>query len=101
MKFLSTILLLLLQVTSLEAVPSYPFPYQYEQPDGSKTPNIYLTGDERYSWLHDNAGFTVIQDEKGWYVYAKRDEDGELVSAGVRVGKVDPKKLGLDPIYHP
>jgi hypothetical protein len=90
-------LLFSFKIARLDAVPAYPFPYHYEQPDGSKTPNIYLNGDERYSWLHDGDGFTVIQDEKGWYVYATRNKEGALISAGARVGKVDPQKLGLEP----
>ena len=60
------------------------------------TPEIFLNGDEHYAWKTDRKGYTVIQDEQGWYVYAKKI-NGELVPSGVRVGYGSPKKLGLTP----
>ena len=64
------------------------------QPDGSKTPELFLNGDEHFSWKTDKKGYTVIQNEQEWYVYARK-VDGELVSSGIRVGYGNPKKLGL------
>jgi hypothetical protein len=78
--------------------PASPFPNRYAQPDGSVTPQLFLKGDERYAWLSDADGYTVIRDTNGWYVYARRGSNGGLESAGVRVGKVDPKtQLGIYP----
>ncbi|KAG7364454.1 peptidase M6 [Nitzschia inconspicua] len=88
--------LLFLGSTCVEAAPASPFPNVYEQPDGSKTPYLYLNGDERYAWLHDEEGYTVMVDESGWYVYAQSDGNGGLESAGARVGKVKPEKLNLE-----
>jgi M6 family metalloprotease-like protein len=79
----------------LEAAPASPFPNEYEQPDGSRTPPLYLNGDERYAFLHDQEGYTVLKDENGWYVYAESDGEGGLKSANVRVGKVNPEKKNL------
>jgi M6 family metalloprotease-like protein len=91
-----TAILLLLKMVRPEGAPASPFPNVYEQPDGTKTPSLYLNGDERYAWLHDEDGYTVMVDENEWYVYAKSDGNGGLESAGARVGKVDPKKLNLE-----
>jgi M6 family metalloprotease-like protein len=66
----------------------------YDQPDGSTTPELFLKGDEHYNWMTDKRGYSVVQDAQGWWVYAKK-VDGNLASAGVRVGFGNPKKLGL------
>jgi M6 family metalloprotease-like protein len=81
----------------VNAAPASPLPQVYRQPDGSSTPELYLNGDEHYAWLSDPKGYTVIQDEQGWYVYAQKTSDGNLISAGTRVGHVNPKKMGLAP----
>mmetsp|Transcript_27843 Transcript_27843/g.36297 ORF Transcript_27843/g.36297 Transcript_27843/m.36297 type:complete len:706 (+) Transcript_27843:61-2178(+) len=78
------------------AMPANPEPLNYEQPDGSETPLIYLRGDARHNWMEDSKGYTVLEDTDGWYVYAKK-EGGRLVSSGARVGFVNPKKMGLLP----
>mmetsp|Transcript_12782 Transcript_12782/g.29744 ORF Transcript_12782/g.29744 Transcript_12782/m.29744 type:complete len:417 (-) Transcript_12782:3352-4602(-) len=80
----------------VEAAPAYPLAEPYEQPDGTQTPPLYINGDEEYTWLSDEKGYTVIEDEHDWYVYAKK-VDGVLVSTGVKVGYKNPKKLGLVP----
>ena len=76
------------------AAPANPMGRIYDQPDGSITPELFLKGDEHYNWMADKHGHSVIQDDQGWWVYAKH-VDGSLVSAGVRVGFGNPKKLGL------
>jgi hypothetical protein len=91
-----TAVYLFLRVVWLEGAPASPFPNVYEQPDGTKTPSLYLNGDERYAWLHDEEGYSVIVDENGWYVYAKSDGHGGLDSAGGRVGKISPERLKLE-----
>lgn len=87
---------LLFRSAWVEAAPASPFSNVYEQPDGSETPALYLNGDERYAWLHDEDGYTVMVDENGWYVYAQSDGNGGLESAGARAGKVNPEKLNLE-----
>lgn len=93
-----TILLLSNQSFSTSASPASEHPAIYKQPDGNVTPNLYLHGDERYAWLTDESGYTVVRDLDGWYVYAKMSEDGIfLESTGQRVGQVNPQSLGLEP----
>jgi M6 family metalloprotease-like protein len=94
--FLRSALLLFLS-TAVNSAPASPLPNVYKQPDGTDTPEIYLHGDEKYSWLSDAKGYTVLRDDSGWYVYAKKTASGWLESAGARVGKVNPKKMGLKP----
>lgn len=91
-----TALLALTVIPLISAAPASPHGRLYDQPDGTSTPEIFLHGDEYYSWKTDRNGYTVIQDDQDWYVYARK-EVGELVSSNIRVGYGNPKKLGLVP----
>lgn len=79
------------------AAPASPHGRPYSQPDGSKTPDLFVKGDQHYNWIADENGYTVMQDAGGWWCYATKI-DGELVSSGMRVGYGNPKKLlGIVP----
>lgn len=84
--------------TSIHAAPANPTPQVYYQPDGAETPLIYVRGNQIYSWLADEKGYTIVKDEQGWYNYAMKTEEGDLVSSGVKVGSKNPKKLGIAPM---
>jgi M6 family metalloprotease-like protein len=79
----------------VESAPLTDFPVTVKQPDGM-TLHLYVSGDEHYNRLHDQEGYTIIQDPAtGYYVYAGLDPDGDLVSSGYAVGSVHPKTIGL------
>lgn len=89
-------MLMLLTITEftlsqeVSAIPANPAGFTVVQPDGTRV-QIRLRGDE---WFHVEetvrGGYTVIQD-RGWYVYARRDAaTGHLVSTGLRVGQDRP-----------
>ncbi len=86
--------ILAITTSLVDAAPSSSHGSRYDQPDGTKTPKLFLHGDEHYSWQTDKKGYTVIRNEQEWYVYARKI-NGELVSSGIRVGYGNPKKLGL------
>ena len=85
------------------AVPANPRAFHVTQPDGKiTTPQLYINGDERFSYISDRKGFTVIKDDEGWEVYAQRVQDttaqdvrSYIISSGLRVGLIDP----LDQSY--
>jgi M6 family metalloprotease-like protein len=71
-------------------------PQQVTQPDGSII-HCFASGDEFHNWLHDSAGYTIIQDSKtGYYVYAIQAGDTVLPSQHI-VGRVAPMAVGLKP----
>ncbi len=71
-------------------------PQTITQPDGTII-NCLATGDEFYNWMHDNEGYTIIQDHStGFYTYAQL-VDGKLVPTNNIVGKTDPIEAGLLP----
>jgi M6 family metalloprotease-like protein len=79
-----------------ESAPLKNIPVTLQQPDGTVL-HLYASGDEYYNWLHDKAGYTIIQDPlTGFCVYAIKDYDGNLVASGHVVGTVDPQAIGLD-----
>jgi M6 family metalloprotease-like protein len=69
-------------------------PQTLRQPDGSLL-NCFASGDEYNNWLHDAAGYTIIQNPStGYYVYAVLD-NGNLEPTSYIAGRVDPAGKGL------
>ena len=75
------IVLLLGIFNQLVGVPAYNKPIEYKQPDGT-TLTIQLQGDEFVHWAETLDGFTVLQNENGFYVYAY-SEGNELKLSSV------------------
>ncbi|MDR3217550.1 MAG: PKD domain-containing protein, partial [Dysgonamonadaceae bacterium] len=72
------------------------YPIEVKQPDGTIV-QLYTTGDEYHSRVHDAEGYTIIRDpQTGYLVYAILKND-DLVSSGYLVGKASPKNVGLVP----
>jgi hypothetical protein len=82
-------------------------PSSKTQPDGTVIKAFY-TGWQNsfthdgfhmgYVRLHDENDFTIILDEEtGFYCWAKQGADGALESTGYPVHLHDPRDLGLEP----
>ncbi len=83
----AAVLFLAFTCVMLQAAVLLNVPVSVTQPNGEKL-SLYASGDEFYNWLHDKAGYTIIQDHAtGYYVYAK-DDNGRLVPSGVAVTAV-------------
>jgi M6 family metalloprotease-like protein len=108
----AAVLFLLLAAVSLQAAYLTNVPVTVTQPNGEKLA-LYASGDEFYNWLHDKAGYTIIQDpSSGYYVFAMGDK-GKLVSSGITVTTNDdinqsavvafglPKNLQVAPDLRP
>ncbi len=67
-------------------------PHQIKQPNG-KTISCFVSGDEFFNWIHDEAGYSIIQGSKdAWYYYAVREGE-KIVASEYRVGQVDPQTV--------
>lgn len=74
----------------------YDQPVQITQPDGSVL-ELLASGDEFYNYLHDEDGYTIVQNPTtGYYVYASMMR-GELTASDNVVNESDPVSLGLTP----
>jgi M6 family metalloprotease-like protein len=98
-KGLSAVLLVLalFSVTLVKLPAAYltNVPVTVAQPDGQVL-KLFASGDEYYNWLHDQKGFTIMQDPgNGYFVYALK-VNGSLVPSSLLPGDgVDPEALGL------
>ena len=71
-------------------------PIEIQQPDGMKL-TVFMTGDEFYNWVHDDNGYTIVQDKNtGYYCYALL-ENNELKASQYIVGKSNPSQTTLTP----
>ena len=90
------IAIMLLCVTAASAAPFKNVERILTQPDGTKL-YCFASGDEFYNRLHDADGFTIVQAENGYFVYATADSKGAIMATNHIAGKADPKALGLKP----
>jgi len=65
-----------------------------KQPDGTQL-HLLATGDEFYNWLHDAAGYTIIQSETDGYFYYAVLSNDQLVPSSYKVGLADPATKDL------
>ncbi|HOP05608.1 MAG TPA: M6 family metalloprotease domain-containing protein [Tenuifilaceae bacterium] len=68
----------------MNAVPAYPNPIEFRQPDGSII-NIIMRGDEKVRWAQTLDGYTILFNKEGAYEYAIINEKGDLVPSGIIV----------------
>ena len=86
----------LLSAAALWAVPAYPGTSKVQQPDGTYV-TIRLVGDE---WCHFHTtadGYSVVQDDRGYYVYAEK-KDGRL-QATARVAHDEDARTASEREY--
>ena len=67
-------------LTPLYSVSAPPFPYEVEQPDGSKIP-VRMFGHEYYNWMETEDGYVVdwVEDDNrlGLY-YSELNDEGKF-----------------------
>ncbi|MBN2697213.1 MAG: M6 family metalloprotease domain-containing protein [Bacteroidales bacterium] len=77
-------------------ITAYPFPVEVTQPNGSVI-TLIGKGDGVIHSAETPDGYTVLNDQKGYYCYAVRNENGDLVPSGLRVGTTKGTDLqGID-----
>ena len=81
-KLLLLVILITAFFSKTYAVPAYPFPIKYKQPDGSEI-TIKLKGDERVHWAETTDGYTLLGNGKNGWEYAVKDNSGDLKVSGV------------------
>ena len=64
------------------AVPAYPKPVTFSQPDGSKL-EVTIKGDERVKWAVTSDGYTVLFNKNGFFEYAELNSKGDMVLSGI------------------
>ena len=94
-RILSFFIAFFFSITLVNAAYLKDIPMTVCQPNGD-TLHCYASGDEFFNYLHDKDGYTIIQNNEGYYMYAiYRGE--EIVSSQYRAGTVKPSKVGLSP----
>ena len=94
LNFLVCCFMLLFCSTRVYAVPAYPYPIEYQLPDGS-TITILLNGDERVNWAKTIDGYTLMRNQEGFYEYAVLDAFGDLTCSGIRA-KNESERTTID-----
>jgi M6 family metalloprotease-like protein len=92
--FCSVWLFVFFVAATTQAAPLRNVPQTLIQANGD-TLSCFASGDEFFHYLHDAAGYTIVQDSQtGNYVYAV--PDGSTIKASAYIaGKVNPEQLSL------
>jgi len=69
-------------------VPATPHPIEVSQPNGKKL-TIRLHGDEWYHFRTTIDGFVIVENEKGFYCYAKLDKKGKYAPTKIVANNVE------------
>jgi len=69
------------------AVPAYPKPVKFTQPDGT-TVTLIMHGDEHSKWAQTTDGYTLLYNAKGVFEYAVIDSKGDAIPSGVKASDV-------------
>ena len=84
---LAMISVFLLIYNPSQAVPAYPYPIIYTQPDNS-TLKITLQGDEKVRWALSEDGYTLLINNEGYFEYATLNTQGDLICSGTRANNI-------------
>ena len=88
--FLSILVIFL--TLQLNARPTRPGIYTFNQPDGSSFTATCI-GDEFIKIIKTYDGHAIIRDEDGWWCYAIYGPDGSKTSSGYHVGDETPSGI--------
>ncbi len=72
-----------------------PTPFTLVQPNGIQF-EASMVGERVGGHVETLEGYSIVEDEMGWWTYARKDENGVLVPTNNKVGLIEPKSiLGL------
>ena len=75
--WLLLLLFLFLSAHPLYAIPAYPRPIKFTQPNGD-TLTIVMKGDEFMKFAMTQDGYTLMCDDQGFFRYARRNVNGDM-----------------------
>jgi len=72
-------------------VPAYPGLIERTQPDGYVL-RTYLRGDEHKHWAMTEDGWQILENKKGWLVYAQQKKNGTIVASRRKAHNAEDRK---------
>jgi len=90
MKKITLFITLFLLCRTLFAIPAYPFPVTYIQPNGDSL-TVKIKGDERIHWYETPDGYTLMFNQTGFLTYAQLDADGNLQPSAYIATNIDER----------
>jgi len=69
--------------TQTFAVPAYPYPVVFTQPNGEQV-TLIMKGDEYVKFAQTLDGYTLLYDEEGYFCYAQQNTQGDIEPSAFR-----------------
>lgn len=72
-------------------VPAYPGLIERTQPNGYVL-RTYLRGDEHKHWAMTEDGWQIVENKKGWLMYAQKKKNGTIVASRRKARNAEDRK---------
>lgn len=90
--FFSIVAFFVFATQYVNAVPAYPYPIKYTQPNGEVI-TMQLRGDEFVHWSETTDDYTILQNDEGYYVYATLDSNNDLILTDIIVNETSKRNF--------
>ncbi len=87
------VLMFTLFAHSALAVPAYPYPVKFKQPDGA-TLSVILKGDEFHKYYTTEDGVLITKSEQGLFNYARLESGNKVVDTGIKAKDLSLRSAG-------
>ncbi|MCL2097772.1 MAG: M6 family metalloprotease domain-containing protein [Bacteroidales bacterium] len=90
--FYSALAVLVFTIQYAYAVPAYPGPVTFTQPNGD-TLTVMIRGDERIHWYESIDEYTLLLNTSGYLTYALLDEEGNLQASDLIAADIQRRSV--------
>ncbi|MCL1850301.1 MAG: M6 family metalloprotease domain-containing protein [Bacteroidetes bacterium] len=83
--------------TRLLAVPAYPYPVVFTQPNGEEV-TLIMQGDEFVKFAQTLDGYTLLYNAEGYFCYAQKNEQGDIVPSDFYATDISKRGASLSAL---
>jgi len=94
MKRLLSIIFIFFIFLRLSAVPAYPYPVIFTQPNGEQV-TLIMQGDEFVRFAQTLDGYTLLYNTDGYFCYAQKNEQGEIEPSGFYAEEISNRDIDV------
>jgi len=94
MKRFLLIIFIICFFSQLSAVPAFPYPVVFTQPNGEQV-TLIMQGDEFVRFAQTLDGYTLLYNDEGYFCYAQKNEQGEIEPSGFYAEEISNRNMDV------
>ena len=95
MKRFLLIILIISAFSSLFAVPAYPYPIVFTQPNGEQV-TLIMKGDEFVKFAQTLDGYTLLYNPEGYFCYAQKNAQGDIEPSAFYAKEISKRNMEVN-----